>query len=102
MFFQRTKMAPAPRREPHSVQHDPAQNRLLLQFPSAVYRQIASELEPVDVRLGEVVHELGDRVKHLYFPNKNTMFSLLCTSRDANAVEVAVTGWEGFVGFAPL
>jgi CRP-like cAMP-binding protein len=30
------------------------------------------------------------------------MFSLLCTSQDANAVEVAVTGWEGFVGFAPL
>jgi CRP-like cAMP-binding protein len=95
-------MAPLRTRRLHSLQDNPAQNSLLAQFPTAVYRQIAPELEPVAVQLGEVVHEVGDRVKHLHFPNRNTMFSLLCTSQEANAVEVAVTGWEGFVGFAPL
>jgi CRP-like cAMP-binding protein len=89
-------------RQPQSVQDKPAQNRLLAQFPSTVYRQIAPELEPVSVNFGEPVYEAGDRVKHLYFPKRNTMFSLLSTSQDASAVEVAVTGWEGFVGFAPL
>jgi CRP-like cAMP-binding protein len=95
-------MAPAPTRRPHTLQQNPAQNRLLARFPTAVYRQIAPALEPVALQLGEVVHEAGDRVKHLYFPSRNTMLSLLCTSKDADAVEVAVTGWEGFVGFAPL
>jgi CRP-like cAMP-binding protein len=94
-------MAPARTRQSHSL-HNPAQNRLLAQFPIAVYRQIVPQLEPVAVQFGEIVHEVGDRVKHVYFPNKNTMFSLLSTSQDADAVEVAVTGWEGFVGFAPL
>ena len=51
---------------------------------------------------GDVFYESGDRVKHLYFPSKNAMISLLCTSQDANAVEVGVTGWEGLAGFAPL
>jgi CRP-like cAMP-binding protein len=95
-------MAPPRARQPQSPQDNPAQNRLLARFPGAVYRQIAPELEPVALDLGETVYEAGDRVKHLYFPNRNTMFSLLSTSQDANAVEVAVTGWEGFVGFAPL
>jgi CRP-like cAMP-binding protein len=95
-------MTPPRARQPQSRQGNPAQNRLLAQFPSAIYRQLVPELEPVALQLGETVHEAGDRVKHLYFPNRNTMFSLLSTSQDANAVEVAVTGWEGFVGFAPL
>ena len=95
-------MASARARQPQSLQDNPAQNRLLAQFPSEVYRQIAPQLEPVALQLGETVYEAGDRVKHLYFPNRNTMFSLLSTSQDASAVEVAVTGWEGFVGFAPL
>jgi len=95
-------MAIARTRRSHSPQHNPAQNRLLAQFPAAAYRQISSELEPIAVQFGEIVHEMGDRVRHVYFPKKNTMFSLLCTSQDANAVEVAVTGWEGFAGFAPL
>jgi CRP-like cAMP-binding protein len=95
-------MAPAQTRRSQSLRDNPAQNRLLARFPAAIYRQIAPQLEPVALQLGEVVHEPGDRVKYLYFPHRNTMFSLLCTSQDANAVEVAVTGWEGFVGFAPL
>jgi CRP-like cAMP-binding protein len=95
-------MASARARQPQSLQDNPAQNRLLAHFPSEVYRQIAPQLEPVALQLGETVYEAGDRVKHLYFPNRNTMFSLLSTSQNADAVEVAVTGWEGFVGFAPL
>jgi len=67
-----------------------------------VYRKFAPELEAVSLHQGQVICEVGDRVKHLYFPSKNTMLSLLCTSGDASAVEVAVTGWEGFAGFAPL
>src|SRR6266481_3510474 len=95
-------MAPQRTRAPHSSQQDSTQNRLLAQFPTNIYRKIAPELEPIAIQSGQIVYEPGDGVKYLYFPSKNTMLSLLCTSQDANAVEVAVTGWEGFVGHAPL
>ena len=95
-------MASPRKRRSHSSQQDSVQNRLLAQFPAEIYRSIALELEPVTIQSGQVVYEPGDRVKYLYFPSKNTMLSLLSTSQDANAVEVGVTGWEGFAGFAPL
>ena len=84
------------------ARQDSQQNRLLAQLPADIYRRIAPELEPVSLRMGEILNEVGDRVKHLYFPSKNAMLSLLVTSGDASAVEVGVTGWEGFVGFAAL
>jgi len=93
-------MAPSPKRR--AVRQESQQNRLLAQIPIDVYRTFAPELEAVSLHQGQVICEVGDRVKHLYFPSKNTMLSLLCTSGDASAVEVAVTGWEGFAGFAPL
>jgi CRP-like cAMP-binding protein len=95
-------MATSRTRRSKSVRQDSQQNRLLAQLPADVYRQIAPELEPVSVRMGQVLYDVGDRVKYVYFPSKNTMFSLICASGDASAVEVAVTGWEGFAGFAPL
>ncbi len=94
-------MAASSKRRAHPRQ-DAQQNRLLAQFSAAAYRKLAPELETENLRMGQVFCEVGDRVKHLYFPNKNTMLSLLTTARDGNAVEVGVTGWEGFAGFAPL
>ncbi len=85
-----------------AARQDSHQNRLLAQFPTDVYRRLASELEPVTLHMGQVLCEVGDRMKYVYFPNKNAMLSLLVTSGDASAVEVGVTGWEGFAGFPPL
>jgi CRP-like cAMP-binding protein len=95
-------VAPARQHRSKAARQDSAQNRLLAQLPAETYREIAPELEPVSIHSGQVVWEVGDRVKYLYFPSKNTMLSLLCTTEDATAVEVGVTGWEGFAGFAPL
>ena len=95
-------MAPSQKRSPHSSRQESTQNRLLAQFPKDIYRDIAEQLEPVSIQFGQTIYEAGERVTYLYFPDKNTMLSLLCTSQDANAVEVAVTGWEGFIGFSAL
>jgi CRP-like cAMP-binding protein len=86
----------------HPSGHESTQNLLLAQFPKDIYRNIAEELEPVTLQLGQTLYHVGDRMGHLYFPNKSAMLSLLCISDDDNAVEVAVTGWEGFVGFGTL
>jgi CRP-like cAMP-binding protein len=84
------------------ARQDAQQNRLLAQLPADLYRKIAPELEAVSLQMGQVICEVGERLKYLYFPSKNAMLSLLVTSGDASAVEVGVTGWEGFAGFAPL
>jgi len=89
-------------RRTKSLRQDSHQNRLLAQLPADIYRRIAPELEAVSMQMGQVLYEVGDRVKYLYFPSKNTMLSLLCTSKEASAVEVGVTGWEGVAGFSPL
>lgn len=73
-----------------------------MQLSNASYRGIVRHLEPVEIQAGQIIYEAGDQVSDLYFPQKNTMLSLLCTTSDANAVEVGVTGWEGFSGFACL
>ena len=85
-----------------SSKQDSTQNRLLAQLPKNVFLNLTPRLEAVTIPLGQTIYEVGERVTWVYFPSKNTMLSLLCASRDANAVEVAVTGWEGVVGFAPL
>ncbi len=94
-------MAASPKRRAN-LRQDSQQNRVLARIPADVYRKIAPELEMVNLRMGQVICEVGERVRDLYFPSKNTMLSLLSTSGDASAVEVGVTGWEGFAGFAPL
>jgi len=95
-------MAPSSKGRTKPSRQDSHQNRLLAQLPADIYRRIAPELEAVSMQMGQVLYEVGDRVKYLYFPSKNTMISLLSTSADAAAVEVGVTGWEGVVGFSPL
>jgi CRP-like cAMP-binding protein len=93
----------ATKRQPRlPARQDSQQNRLLARLPLDVYRRMAPQLEAVSMQMGQVLYEVGDRVKYLYFPSKNTMLSLLSTAGDGNAVEVGVTGWEGFAGFAPL
>jgi CRP-like cAMP-binding protein len=94
-------MASAPKRRAN-VRQDSHQNRLLAQLPADVYRKIAPGMEAVSLHMGQVLCEVGDRMRYMYFPSKNTMLSLLVTSGDASAVEVGVTGWEGFAGIAPL
>jgi CRP-like cAMP-binding protein len=76
-------------------------NHLLAALPAAVHKKLAAEFEVVSFELGDVLMNVGDPVPYLYFPHRNTMLSLLCSAGDG-AVEVGVTGSEGFVGSAGI
>jgi CRP-like cAMP-binding protein len=75
----------------------PKQNRLLAALSAAELKRIRRHLEPVDMRLGEVVYESGRHLDHVYFPT-NSIVSLLYVLESGASAEIAVVGNEGVVG----
>ncbi len=76
-------------------------NLLIAALPEFAYRQWAEQLTAVDMRLGDVLHEPGRNVDHVYFPT-TTIVSLLHTLENGASTEIAVVGNEGFVGVSAL
>jgi len=77
-----------------------SENRILEALPRDVYQRLEADLQQVSLSHGQVLYEAGTPVDYVYFPQKNAMVSLLCTSDDGESVEVGVTGWEGIVGIS--
>lgn len=73
------------------------QNRLLAALPRRDYQRLSRYLEPVSLPLQQVLHEPGDTIRHVYFPQSGVI-SLLTVVGPNKAAEVAVVGREGVVG----
>lgn len=80
----------------HAAQPE-TQNRLLAALPDRDYRRLARHLVPVPLELRQVLHEPGERIRHVYFPQSGAI-SLLTMVGTNKAAEVAVVGREGVVG----
>ena len=74
-------------------------NRLLAVLPEADWDRLAPHLIPVDMRLGQVIYESGDRLGHVYFPS-TAIVSLLYVMADGASAEIAIVGNEGTIGIA--
>ena len=72
-------------------------NRLLDCLPHAEFKRLFAGVEPVTLEFGEVLHEPGARIRHVYFPI-NAVVALLTTATGHKAVKVALVGNEGVVG----
>ncbi len=81
------------------VAADPKLNLLLAALPQAESSRWASQLEPVDMPLGQVLYESGTRLSHVYFPT-TSIISLLYVMENGASAEIAVVGQEGIVGVA--
>jgi CRP-like cAMP-binding protein len=77
----------------------PIANTLLAALPRADYQRLFPKLEPVRLAFGEVLHEPGDEVRHVYFPG-DSLVSLLTVIDRRLALEVGLIGREGMVGTA--
>jgi CRP-like cAMP-binding protein len=77
----------------------PRENHLLSVLPEAEWKRIEPHLLPVDMPLGHVVYESGDRLDHVYFPT-TAIISLLYVMEDGASAEIAIVGNEGLVGIA--
>ncbi|HEY6806430.1 MAG TPA: Crp/Fnr family transcriptional regulator [Pyrinomonadaceae bacterium] len=76
-----------------------AVNRLLNSLPAAEYERLAPELKPVALSFGQVLYEIGDAIKHVYFPN-DSIISLLSAMSDRSTLEVGMVGNEGMAGIS--
>jgi CRP-like cAMP-binding protein len=74
-------------------------NQLIAALPEEVSRQWSALLKIVDMRLGDVLHESGSTVSHVYFPT-TSIVSILHVLESGASAEVAVVGNEGIVGIS--
>jgi len=81
------------------MQADPKSNKLMAALPEATFARWNTHLEPVQLRLGEVLYESGNTLAHVYFPT-TAIVSLLYVMENGDSAEIAVVGNEGVVGIS--
>jgi CRP-like cAMP-binding protein len=79
--------------------NDPRQNHLLAALPDAEWQRWQPQLEPVELRLGQVLYESGSTLSHVYFPT-TAIVSLLYVMESGASAEIAVVGNDGLVGIS--
>jgi CRP-like cAMP-binding protein len=72
-------------------------NLLLAALPTDEWNRWKSQLELVELPLGEVLYESGDTLKYVYFP-MTAIVSLLYVMQNGASAEIAVVGREGLLG----
>jgi CRP-like cAMP-binding protein len=75
----------------------PRQNQLLASLSTADYERVADALEPVPMRLGDMLYEPGMQLRHAYFPGTSVVALHYVTESGASAQTTGV-GREGVVG----
>ncbi|KAA1012613.1 Crp/Fnr family transcriptional regulator [Paraburkholderia panacisoli] len=75
------------------------ENHLLAVLPDAEWARLVPHLVLVDMPLGHVVYESGDRLNHVYFPT-TCIVSLLYVMEDGASAEISIVGNEGMIGIA--
>ncbi|MDR5740065.1 Crp/Fnr family transcriptional regulator [Caballeronia sp. LZ016] len=84
-----------------TLQSDLHGNYLLGALPRNEWQAIASDLELVQLRAGQLLCDSGRRIHHVYFPT-TSVITLLHTMEDGGCVEVAAVGREGMTGVPVL
>jgi CRP-like cAMP-binding protein len=72
-------------------------NRLLAALPETDRLEILTRCEPVELQVGEVIGEPGERIRAVYFPT-DSFVSLVTPCADHADMEVWLVGNEGMVG----
>jgi CRP-like cAMP-binding protein len=80
---------------------DPRANQLLAALPEVEWQRWQPQLEMVEMPLGQVLHESGVAMRHVYFPT-TAIVSLLYALENGSTAEIAIVGNEGVVGISIL
>lgn len=75
----------------------PPLNRLLAALPKDEYRRLLPNLELVPLLFGKVLYQVGDVIRHVYFPTAGIV-SLLAAADERATLEVGMVGREGMIG----
>ena len=79
----------------------PDQNLLLAALPRSDFHRIAPTLHIVPLKLKEILHKPGERIRHVDFPGGG-FCSLLTVLNDGSRVEIATVGREGAMGVSAM
>ncbi len=77
--------------------HYPGQNHLLAALPATELELLLPHLEPVPMRLGDMLYEPGGQLQHAYFPT-TCIVSLHYVMESGSSAEAAGVGNEGMLG----
>lgn len=89
-------------KETHVLENVPTsqlKNRLLSSLINHDYKRLVAHLQPVDLKLGDVIYTAGDTIENVYFP-ETAVVSLLSTLENGDTTEVGLIGNEGMVGLS--
>ena len=78
---------------------DARKNFLLDSLPKDELERVIRHLESVDLPLGKVLYESGDKLDYAYFPT-TAIVSLLYIMENGNTAEIGVVGNDGILGIA--
>ena len=78
---------------------DAQKNFLLKSLPQDEFKRVLSHLEPVDLPLGKVLYESGDKLDYAFFPT-TAIVSLLYIMENGGTAEIGVVGNDGILGIA--
>lgn len=79
--------------------NDPNQNHLLAALLDSEFDRLAPHLEPIMMRLGDVLYESGGQLHHVYFPT-SAIVSLQYVLENGSSSEMAGVGNEGILGIS--
>lgn len=77
----------------------PLRNQLLAALPPPDFERLYARLELIWMPLGEVLHEVGEDWRYVYFPT-TAIVSLLYVLEDGESAEVAMIGNDGMIGIS--
>ncbi len=72
-------------------------NRILRALPAEEWSRLAVHLEPAEWPLGTLIHEAGEAVDFVAFPNSGLLSAILKSEQNVN-VEIGLAGAEGLDG----
>ncbi|HTB68958.1 MAG TPA: Crp/Fnr family transcriptional regulator [Steroidobacteraceae bacterium] len=79
--------------------HSTPGNQLLMSLPQPLRGRLLARLEPVELRMEQVLSKPGERMRHVFFPTQS--FISLIVPLDGHAgLEVGLVGDEGMVGIS--
>jgi CRP-like cAMP-binding protein len=76
-------------------------NKVLSGLPGAEFAQLLPYLEPVMLRTGEYVYELGQPVPFVYFP-ETVVISQMYYLEDGSSAGVSIVGNDGLLGLSAM
>lgn len=76
-------------------------NYILNALPDEDFERLLPDLEPIELKLGQVLYRPEEPIEYVYFPN-NTMISVIAMTTKGQSAEIGIIGREGMCGMDVL